>query len=169
MRSDIYFCIYEKDYEKLSKYNIPLEDTTTKTRFEIRLKNYNAHNVLKDIVKTNDIQSICHNLIKSYVRFVNSKQNNCSLNKETNVAWLHFLNNVKNSIFTTSPEQFNLDRKINWIKKQVAPSLKMLQAIDKALNTSLYESIIEKSTLKSKDKSILKQVAKGPLATYIID
>ncbi len=38
MRGDTYFCIYEKDYEQLSKYNIALEDTTTKARFEIRLK-----------------------------------------------------------------------------------------------------------------------------------
>ena len=37
--SEVYFCIYEKDYEQLAKNDIPLEETEVKNRFEIRLKN----------------------------------------------------------------------------------------------------------------------------------
>lgn len=39
LKQEVYFCIYEKDYEQYMKYDIPIEDTTIKNRFEIRLKN----------------------------------------------------------------------------------------------------------------------------------
>ena len=48
-RSDVYFCIYEKDYEQLSKNGIALEDTEVKNRFELRLKNDHALNAVKDL------------------------------------------------------------------------------------------------------------------------
>ena len=38
MKSDVYFCIYEKDYEQLIRNGIPLADSEIKNRFEIRLK-----------------------------------------------------------------------------------------------------------------------------------
>ena len=37
-KSEIYFCIYEKDYEQYVKAGIPMEETKVKNRFEIRLK-----------------------------------------------------------------------------------------------------------------------------------
>lgn len=39
LKSEVYFCFYEKDYEQYMKYDIPIEDTKIKNRFEIRLKN----------------------------------------------------------------------------------------------------------------------------------
>ncbi|WP_366920432.1 replication initiation factor domain-containing protein, partial [Streptococcus pneumoniae] len=39
LQSEVYFCIYEKDYEQYKKNDIPIEDAEVKNRFEIRLKN----------------------------------------------------------------------------------------------------------------------------------
>ena len=40
LKSEVYFCIYEKDYEQLVKYDIPLEETPIKNRLcKYRLKN----------------------------------------------------------------------------------------------------------------------------------
>lgn len=39
LKSEVYFCLYEKDYEQYIKREIPMEQTETKNRFEIRLKN----------------------------------------------------------------------------------------------------------------------------------
>lgn len=38
IKSEVYFCIYEKDYEQYVKNDVPLEDAEVKNRFEIRLK-----------------------------------------------------------------------------------------------------------------------------------
>ena len=38
LQSEVYFCIYEKDYEQYKKNDIPIEDAEVKNRFEIRLK-----------------------------------------------------------------------------------------------------------------------------------
>ena len=34
LKSEVYFCIYEKDYEQYAKYDIAIEDTKIKNRFE---------------------------------------------------------------------------------------------------------------------------------------
>lgn len=36
LQSEVYFCIYEKDYEQYKKNDIPIEDAEVKNRFEIR-------------------------------------------------------------------------------------------------------------------------------------
>lgn len=38
LQSEVYFCIYEKDYEQYKKHDIPIADAEVKNRFEIRLK-----------------------------------------------------------------------------------------------------------------------------------
>ncbi len=76
------------------------------------------------------------------------------------------MNKVKGSIFTTSPERFNLDRKINGIKK-VAPSLKVLLAIDKVNNSDIYNSIITSVILSGHNNTIVKQVLSSNKAVYL--
>ena len=38
LKSEVYFCCYEKNYEQYAKLGIPLEEAPIKNRFEIRLK-----------------------------------------------------------------------------------------------------------------------------------
>ena len=38
LKSDVYFCIYEKDYEQYVKLGTPLEEADIINRFEIRLE-----------------------------------------------------------------------------------------------------------------------------------
>ena len=38
LQSEVYFCIYEKDFEQYKKNDIPIEEAEVKNRFEIRLK-----------------------------------------------------------------------------------------------------------------------------------
>ena len=39
LKSDVYFCIYEKEYEQYVKLGTPLEEADIINRFEIRLRN----------------------------------------------------------------------------------------------------------------------------------
>lgn len=50
LKSEVYFCIYEKDYEQFIKNDIPLEDPEVKNRFEIRLKNDRATHAIQDLL-----------------------------------------------------------------------------------------------------------------------
>ena len=38
LQSEVYFCIYEKDYEQYKKHYSPIADTEVKNHFEIQLK-----------------------------------------------------------------------------------------------------------------------------------
>ena len=51
------FCLYEKDYEQYIKLGIPLDQTETKNRFEIRLKNDRAYYAIQDLLKGRSIES----------------------------------------------------------------------------------------------------------------
>ena len=58
LQSEVYFCIYEKDYEQYKKNDIPIEDAEVKNRFEIRLKNERAYYAVRDLTRHMTIQSI---------------------------------------------------------------------------------------------------------------
>src|SRR5699024_9538882 len=49
IKSDVYICAYEKDYEQYVKHGTTLEDTNVKNRFEIRLKNDRAYHAIVDL------------------------------------------------------------------------------------------------------------------------
>ena len=53
LQSEVYFCIYEKDYEQYKKHNIPIADAEVKNRFEIRLKNERAFYAIRDLLEHN--------------------------------------------------------------------------------------------------------------------
>ncbi|MCR1946100.1 XRE family transcriptional regulator, partial [Enterococcus gallinarum] len=57
LKSEIYFCLYEKDYEQYIKVGIPLDQAETKNRFEIRLKNDRAYYAIQDLLKGRSIES----------------------------------------------------------------------------------------------------------------
>lgn len=49
LKSDVYFCIYEKDYEQYVKLGTPLEEADIINRFEIRLRNERAYYAVRDL------------------------------------------------------------------------------------------------------------------------
>ena len=51
LQSEVYFCIYEKDYEQYKKHDIPIADAEVKNRFEIRLKNERAFYAIRDLLE----------------------------------------------------------------------------------------------------------------------
>ena len=50
LKSDVYFCIYEKDYEQYVKLGTPLEEADIINRFEIRLRNERAYYAVRDLL-----------------------------------------------------------------------------------------------------------------------
>ena len=67
--SEVYFCIYEKDYEQYKKHDIPIADAEVKNRFEIRLKNERAFYAIRDLLEHDNPERTAFQIINRYVRF----------------------------------------------------------------------------------------------------
>ena len=62
LKSDVYFCIYEKDYEQYVKLGTPLEEADIINRFEIRLRNERAYYAVRDLLTYYDAVTAEHDL-----------------------------------------------------------------------------------------------------------
>ena len=69
LKSDVYFCIYEKDYEQYVKLGTPLEEADIINRFEIRLRNERAYYAVRDLLTYYDAGQTTFSIINQYVRF----------------------------------------------------------------------------------------------------
>ncbi len=56
LKSEVYFCIYEKDYEQYVKNDIPIEDAEIKNHFEIRLKKDRATQAMIDLLQFQNVE-----------------------------------------------------------------------------------------------------------------
>ena len=158
LKSEIYFCIYEKDYEQYVKNGTPLDEAETKNRFEIRLKDERAECAMDDLLEMEDVACTAYSIINHYVRFVDADSEQERRNWPLNERWVWFLNGQYRSIkLTTKPEEYTLDRTLLWLTRQVAPSLKMVQKLDDLRGTRLAKDMIEKANLSQHHKKILKQ------------
>lgn len=69
LKSEIYFCIYKKDYEQYAKNDTAIDDTKIKNRFEIRLKNERAYYAVRDLLTYHDTERTAFDIINRYMRF----------------------------------------------------------------------------------------------------
>ncbi len=156
-RSDIYFCIYEKDYEQYVKNGISLADAEVKNRFEVRLGNERAKVALNDLIDHQDIGSTVFGIINQYVQFLDSSKGDKRTWK-MNEEWLTFIGQEDRKLkLTMKPEPYTIERTMNWMHNQVAPSLRMALELDWAKGTNLIENMIENTQLKQKQKKIIEQ------------
>ena len=57
---------------------------------------------------------------------------------------------------TTKPEPYTLQKALHWLQRQVAPTIKMVQALDKENHTTILKDMIEQAELKGKHKHLLQ-------------
>ena len=158
LSSEVYFCVYEKDYEQYVKLGIPLEETPVKNRFEIRLKNERAYHAVVDLLTHYDAERTAFSIINYYIRFVDKEDR-----KRLDERWAWFIGDGRQPIkLTTKPEPYTLARTLNWIARQVAPTLKMLKKIDAENQTDYLEAIERQAKLTDKHKKIIKQQTVSP-------
>lgn len=159
LKSEVYFCIYEKDYEQYVKLGIPVEETSVKNRFEIRLKNERAYYTVRDLLTYYDAERTAFSIINRYLRFVDKEEDKRRSDWKLNERWEWFIGADRSSLkLTTKPEPYTLERTLNWIARQVAPTLKMLEQIDKGNGTEHLNSIQKATKLTDKHKQLIKQL-----------
>lgn len=162
VKSEVYFCLYQKDYEQLMKLGIPLEDAEIKNRFEIRLKNERALFAVRDLIRYRDVERTAFSIINRYLRFAEKDETKRRSQWLTNEHWAWFIGKNRQELrLTTEPEPYTLERTIRWIGRQVAPTLKMAQILDKINDTTIIKDIIERAELSKRHKKIIEQQVAG--------
>lgn len=163
LKSEVYFCCYEKNYEQYAKLGIPLEETPIKNRFEIRLKNDRAYYAVRDLLTYYDAERTAFSIINRYIRFVDKEDSKKRSDWKLSDRWAWFIGQGRNPLkLTTQPEPYTLERTLRWIARQVAPTLEMLERIDAGNNTDYLKSIKEATKLTEKHKKIISQQTASP-------
>lgn len=75
----------------------------------------------------------------------------------TNDDWAWFVGENREPIrLTTKPEPYTLQKALHWLQRQVAPTIKMVQALDRENHTTILKDMIEQAELKDKHKHLLQ-------------
>lgn len=158
LKSDVYICLYEKDYEQYIKFGIPVDETPIKNRFELRLKDDRAQHTVEDLLYRYDLETTVFSIINYYIRFIDRDDTKRRADWKTNIRWACFIGENRGKLkLTTAPEPYTLDRTMNWIARQVAPTLKMVLGLDAIRETDLLNEMVEHAELTKKQKKILEQ------------
>ena len=160
LQSEVYFCIYEKDYEQYKKHDIPIADAEVKNRFEIRLKNERAFYAIRDLLEHDNPERTAFQIINRYVRFVDRDDTKPRSDWRISEEWAWFIGEHRGSLkLTTKPEPYSFERTLHWLSHQVAPTLKLALRLDKMNHTQIVHDIITHAKLTEKHEKILKQQA----------
>ena len=158
LKSEVYFCCYEKNYEQYAKLGIPLEEAPIKNRFEIRLKDERAYYAVRELLTHYDAEQTAFSIINHYIRFVDREPEKRKTDWKLNDRWAWFIGKDRPPIkLTTDPEPYTLERTLSWISRQVAPTLKMLKKIDAGNSTSYLKEIEDNAKLTEKHLQIIRQ------------
>lgn len=157
-KSDIYFCIYEKDYEQFIKVGIDPEDAPIKNRFELRLKNDRARNAVYDLLCYRDPERTVFGIINYYMRMIDAVEGKEHAKCPVNKKWEHFVGEEREKVkLTMAPEPYSIDRTLRWLGKQVMPMFVMATEIDKKNGTSYIQDMIQQTDLQERHKKIIEQ------------
>lgn len=159
LKSEIYFCIYEKDYEQYVKTGKPVEDADVKNRFEIRLKDTRAKHAVEDLLSHEDAGKTVFGIINRYVCFLKPGKGEDRRTWDVDETWRRFVGEEERKLkLTDKPEPYTLERTLNWIVRQVAPSFKMLTLLSEIRGEeNILEKIIDEAKLSPQHRKILKQ------------
>lgn len=158
LKSEVYFCCYEKNYEQYAKLGIPTSEAPIKNRFEIRLKDERAYYAVRELLTHYDAEQTAFSIINHYIRFVDREPEKRKTDWKLNDRWAWFIGKDRPPIkLTTDPEPYTLERTLGWISRQVAPTLKMLKKIDAGNDTHYLKEIEDNAKLTEKHLQIIKQ------------
>ena len=158
LKSDIYFCFYQKNYEQLVKNRISLEDSPIMNRYEIRLKDDRAYYAIQDILTHQDFEQTIFNIINTYIVFLTPIKNQNKRKWATDPSWKLFLGKTRDKLkLTSEPQPYDLRRTLAWLRKQVAPTLKLLLLIDQENSTNKIMEMISSAEFSSQQRKILEQ------------
>ena len=158
MKSEVYFCIYEKAYEQYEKYGVEIGDSPVKNRFELRLKNDRAKHYMDDLLSHEDMGKTAFSVINRYVCFLDRTVNKEKEEWKINDMWLEFIQNEERKLrITTEPEPYTVEQTYRWFERQVAQSYIFLKKLDECNGTPRIKNILENTVLDEKHQKLIEQ------------
>ncbi|HAO6008559.1 TPA: XRE family transcriptional regulator [Listeria monocytogenes] len=158
LKSEVYFCIYEKDYEQYVKNDVPLEEAEVKNRFEIRLKNERASKAMEDLLIHQNAERTAFHIINRYLRFADKNDTKRRSDWQTNERWKWFIGKNRGELrLTTKPEPYSYERTLYWLRHQVAPTLKVISVLDVLNETRILPDMIRETKLTEKHEKLIEQ------------
>lgn len=158
LKSDIYFCFYEKDIEQMIKRGAPIEEAVIKNRYEIRLKNDHAYHAMQNLLIYRDCERTIFNIMTSYLTFLEPNKTKKKSNWPIDASWQVFIGKNREKIkLTTQPKPVELSRTLLWLQRQVAPTLKMLLLIDRENETNKINDLLNATSLSKKHEKMIEQ------------
>lgn len=137
-----------------------MDEARIKNRFEIRLKNERASLAVQNLLDKQDVEHTAFSIVNRYIRFVDTEKDKSREQWRLNPDWEYFIGTNREQLrLTTKPEEYTLERTLNWLSRQVAPTLKMALKLDEIHHTSVVEEIIEGARLSDKHKKIIQQIS----------
>ena len=160
LKSDVYFCLYEKDYEQYVKKGIPIDEVMIKNRFEIRLMNERAEHAIIDLLTYRDADNTAFSIINRYMRFADKEPDKERESWKTNRRWEWFIGDHRDKLkLTSQPEPYSPERTLRWMSHQVAPSWKAFQEVDRNNDTNVMGDMIENAELTKRLKKLVEQLS----------
>ncbi|MGL6197658.1 MAG: replication initiation factor domain-containing protein [Lachnospiraceae bacterium] len=157
--SEIYFCIYQKDYEQYVKMNIPMEEAPIINRFEIRLTDERAENTMNDLMENRDMEGTVFGIINQYVCFLEVDETKDVAKWGMDKAWELFIGEHRNHLkLTNDPVPYNIDSTANWLAHQVSKTYEMFRLIDEQSGSTYLKDIFDNVELDRKHKKIVQQI-----------
>lgn len=158
LKSDIYFCFYEKNIEQMIKLGLPMEEAQIKNRYELRLKNDRAYYTIQDLLIYRNAEKTVFGIIQTYLTFLEPRKTANKKKWRVDEQWERFIGETqKKMTLTTAPKPVEMNRTIAWLRKQVLPTLKVLLLIDKENETNRVNDLLSATFLSKKHEKIVEQ------------
>lgn len=158
LKSDIYFCFYEKNIEQMIKLGLPMEEAHIKNRYELRLKNDRAYYTIHDLLIYRNVEKTVFGIIQTYLTFLEPGETANKKKWRMDEQWKRFIGETQKKMkLTTAPKPVEMNRTIAWLRKQVLPTLKVLLLIDKENETNRINDLLSATLLSKKHEKMVEQ------------
>lgn len=158
-QSDIQFVIYQKNIEQFQKNGVDIDLAPIKNRFEIRLQNKLADRAVEEFMCDVSPEEIVFGIIEHYLRFVTPMKSKDKSEWPLDPEWETFMGANRNEVkLFMQPEPVTINKELAWLRKQVAPTMKMVQNLDSLLGTDQLQEMINEAELTDHHKALLNDV-----------
>lgn len=157
LKSEVYFCCYEKNYEQYAKLGIPIEEAPIKNRFEIRLKDERAYYAVRELLTHYDAEQTAFSIINHYIRFVDREPEKRKTDWKLSDRWAWFIGKDRPPIVDNRPRTLHAGKDAGLDKPTGRPDLKNAEKIDAGNSTSYLKEIEDNAKLTEKHLQIIRQ------------
>ncbi len=169
--SKLHFCFYQKNFEISKKHGIPLEEIEVKNRYELRVCDDYAIDIVKQLVEWEEVLPVAMGLIKKKLVIVQRLKHKISpetlratFKKGKIKIWkpwkqlMYDVDTIRIESKAIEDDYVRLSRREDYLKKQAMASVLLIKDIDEALGTNILENIIEEVRKKenSRNEHLLK-------------